>query len=163
MTRTAIYAGSFDPLTNGHVDIVQRGLRTFDRVVLAVANNPNKNHTFSLAERMEMAHKVIGHLHGVEVDSFDGLLVDYAKKKGEYILLRGLRAISDFEGEFQLATMNRNLLPRIETVFMMTSEENLYLSSRLVREVASFGGDVRAMVPGPVWEALKRHYQIALA
>lgn len=162
MTRTAIYAGSFDPLTNGHVDIVQRGLRTFDRVILAVANNPNKNHTFSLGERMEMAKGAIGHLPGVTVDSFDGLLVDYAKRTGEHIMLRGLRAISDFEGEFQLATMNRNLLPQLETVFMMTSEENLYLSSRLVREVASFGGDVRAMVPGPVWEALKKRYQIAI-
>lgn len=158
MAEAAIYAGSFDPLTNGHIDIVRRGLSTFERVILAVANNPNKSHTFSLEERMEMARECTATLGKVEVDSFGGLLVDYARKKGVGVLLRGLRAVSDFEYEFQLATMNRNLYPDVETVFMMTSEESFYLSSRLIREVASFGGDVEAMVPAPVFRALTARY-----
>ncbi len=159
MPGTAIYAGSFDPLTNGHIDIVERGLSMVDRIVLAIANNPNKSPTFTVEERMEMAKGAVAHLEGVEIDSFDGLLVNYAQRRGIHVLLRGLRAVSDFEYEFQLATMNRNLSKTVETVFMMTSEESFYLSSRLVREVARFGGDVQAMVPAPVWNALQEKYR----
>jgi pantetheine-phosphate adenylyltransferase len=155
MGSAAIYPGSFDPLTNGHVDIVQRGSKVFDRVILAIANNPNKKHLFSLEERTAMAKEVLGHLPGIEFDTLDGLLVDYAKRKGVGILLRGLRAVSDFDYEFQLASMNRKIEPDVETVFMMTSEESFYVSSKLVREVASFGGDVSALVPGPVLPALR--------
>lgn len=154
----AIYPGSFDPLTNGHVDIVLRGLKTFDRVVLAVANNVQKAHLFTIEERLAQARACLGHLKGFEVDTFDGLVVDYAKKKGIGVLLRGLRAVSDFEYEFQLASMNRKLNNDVDTVFMMTSEESFYLSSRLVREVASFGGNVEGMVPAPVLAALRSKY-----
>lgn len=158
--RTAIYAGSFDPLTNGHIDIVKRGLKTFDAVVLAVANNPNKTHTFDVEDRMQMARESLAGLDGATVDTFDGLLVHFAKRRGIKTLLRGLRAVSDFEYEFQLATMNHNIAGDVETVFMMTSEEWFYLSSRLVREVARFKGDVEKMVPPPVWVALKERYDI---
>lgn len=158
MSTAAVYPGSFDPLTNGHVDIVRRGLKMFDRVVLAIAINPNKEHMFSLDERMQLAHECLGDLPGLEVDAFDGLLVDYAKHKGIHVLLRGLRAVSDFEYEFQLATMNRKLSDQVETVFMMTSEESFYLSSRLVREVAKYGGEVSGFVPRPVQRALQARY-----
>jgi pantetheine-phosphate adenylyltransferase len=158
MPTAAIYPGSFDPLTNGHVDIVQRGLKTFDRVILAVANNVQKTHLFSVEERVKLAKECLGHLPGFEVDAFDGLVVEYAKKKGVHVLLRGLRAVSDFEYEFQLASMNRKLNGDVETVFMMTSEDSFYLSSRLVREVASFGGNVAGMVPDPVLRELTKKY-----
>jgi pantetheine-phosphate adenylyltransferase len=158
MPTAAIYPGSFDPMTNGHVDIVQRGLRTFDRVILAVANNVQKNPLFSVEERVRLARECLGHLPGFEVDSFDGLVVEYARKTGVHVLLRGLRAVSDFEYEFQLASMNRKLNREVDTVFMMTSEESFYLSSRLIREVASFGGDIEGMVPEPVLRELKKKY-----
>ena len=154
MSATAIYPGTFDPLTNGHVDIVTRGLRMFDRVILAIANNPQKSPLFSVDERLELCRQCLGHLKGIEVDAFDGLVVEYAQKRKVGVLLRGLRAVSDFEYEFQLASMNRKLAPKVDTVFMMTSEESFYLSSRLVREVATFGGNVRGMVPDPVYDAL---------
>jgi pantetheine-phosphate adenylyltransferase len=154
MPTAAIYPGSFDPLTNGHVDIVTRGLKMFDRVIVAIANNQSKTHAFTPTERVEMARRVFADVPGVEVDTFNGLVVEYAKKRGVHVLLRGLRAVSDFEYEFQLASMNRKIATEVETAFMMTSEENFYLSSRLVREVASYGADVQAMVPGPVHEAL---------
>jgi len=156
MPRAAIYPGSFDPMTFGHIDIVQRGLKLFDRVVLAVAINPNKTHMFSLEERLEMAKQSLGHLPGIEFDVFDELLVHYCKRKGVNVLLRGLRAVSDFEYEFQLSSMNRKLSSDIETVFMMTSEEHFYLSSNLVREIASYGGDVSELVPEPVLKALEK-------
>ncbi len=156
VTTAAIYPGSFDPLTNGHVDIVTRGLRMFDRVILAIANNPQKSPLFSVDERLELARACLGHVKGIEIDAFDGLVVEYAQKRKVGVLLRGLRAVSDFEYEFQLASMNRKLAPKVDTVFMMTSEESFYLSSRLVREVATFGGSVRGMVPDPVFDALER-------
>jgi pantetheine-phosphate adenylyltransferase len=156
MTRTAIYPGSFDPMTLGHIDIAQRGLKLFDRLIVAIAVNRNKSHMFSLDERLEMARACIGHLPGVEIDVYDELLVHYCRRKGVNVLLRGLRAVSDFEYEFQLASMNRKLAGDIETVFMMTSEEHFYLSSNLVREIASYGGDVSELVPEPVLKALKK-------
>jgi pantetheine-phosphate adenylyltransferase len=158
MATSAIYPGSFDPLTNGHVDIIQRGLKRFDRVVVAIANNVNKSPLFTIEERIAQAKTVLGDTKGVEVDTFDGLIVDYAKKKGVGVLLRGLRAVSDFEYEFQLASMNRKLNPDVDTMFMMTSEDSFYLSSRLVREVASFGGNVQGMVPDHVLAQLQAKY-----
>ncbi len=154
--RTAIYPGSFDPLTNGHVAIIQRGLKVFDRLVVAVANNPDKKPLFSVTERQSMIAEAVGDDPRVEVDSFDGLLVDYARRKGVHTVLRGLRAVSDFEYEFQIANMNRHLLPDVETVFVMTGEDYFFVSARLVREVATFGGDVAAFVPPNVLDALRR-------
>jgi pantetheine-phosphate adenylyltransferase len=154
MARIAIYPGSFDPLTNGHVAIIQRGLNLFDRLVVAVANNPQKAPLFTVAEREAFIFEAIGHDPRVEVDSFDGLMVEYARRRGIHTVLRGLRAVSDFEYEFQLANMNRKLMPEFESVFVMTGEDYFYLSSRLVREVATFGGDVRGLVPVHVASAM---------
>lgn len=156
MARIAIYPGSFDPLTNGHLAIIQRGLKVFDRLVVAVANNPQKTPLFTVAERKVMVGDAVGHDPRVEVDSFDVLLVDYARAKGINTVLRGLRAVSDFEYEFQLANMNRKLLPDFESVFVMTGEDYFFVSAGLVREVATFGGDVSAFVPANVLEALRR-------
>jgi pantetheine-phosphate adenylyltransferase len=150
----AIYPGSFDPLTNGHADIVTRGLKMFDRVILAVANNPQKSNLFTIDERLALAKEALGHLPNLEIESFDGLIVEFAKRKNVHVLLRGLRAVSDFEYEFQLAGMNRRLAPAVETAFIVTSEDSFYVASRLVREVASFGGDVSSMVPPTILKAL---------
>lgn len=155
--RTAIYPGSFDPLTNGHLSIIQRALTMFDRVIVAVAVNPKKVPLFSEEERKELIRQACPDPR-MEVDAFQGLLVEYAKARGVNVLLRGLRAVSDFEYEFQLANMNRKLAPGIDTVFMMTGEDYFYVSSQLVREVASFGGDVQALVPPNVWQALRAKY-----
>jgi pantetheine-phosphate adenylyltransferase len=159
MARVAIYPGSFDPLTNGHVAIIQRGLNLFDRLVVAVANNPQKAKLFSVDERRDFVLEAVGHDPRVEVDSFEGLMVEYARSRGIHTVLRGLRAVSDFEYEFQLANMNRRLLPEFESVFVMTGEDYFYVSSRLVREVATFGGDVSGMVPAHVAEALRRRFR----
>jgi pantetheine-phosphate adenylyltransferase len=156
MARIAIYPGSFDPLTNGHLAIIQRGLNLFDRLVVAVANNPQKAPLFTADERKALIAEALGGDPHVEVDSFDGLLVDYARSKNIHTVLRGLRAVSDFEYEFQLANMNRSLLPDFETVFVMTGEDYFYVSARLVREVATFGGDVSRFVPANVLRALDR-------
>lgn len=155
--RVAIYPGSFDPLTNGHVDIVERGLKMFDRVVVAVANNPQKKHFFSADERVALCRESIGDRPGLSIETFDGLVVDFARRHGVNVLLRGVRAVSDFEYEFQLAGMNRKL-SGVETVFMVTSEDSFYVASRLVKEVASFGGDVSTMVPPAVLKALTARY-----
>jgi pantetheine-phosphate adenylyltransferase len=154
MARLAIYPGSFDPLTNGHVAIIQRGLNLFDRLVVAVANNPQKTPLFTVEERKGFILEAVGHDPRVEVDSFDGLMVEYARTRGVHTVLRGLRAVSDFEYEFQLANMNRKLLPEFESVFVMTGEDYFYVSSRLVREVATFGGNVRGMVPANVADGM---------
>lgn len=145
----AIYPGSFDPLTNGHLSLIQRGLQMFDRVIVAIAVNPKKVPLFSLEERRDLIRQACSD-ERVEVDSFQGLLVEYAKRRNVNVLIRGLRAVSDFEYEFQLANMNRKLAPGIETVFMMTGEDYFYISSQLVREVASLGGDVSGLVPDNV-------------
>ena len=154
--RTAIYPGSFDPLTNGHLAIIQRGLKVFDRLVVAVANNPQKAPMFTVDERKAMIAGAVGDDARVEVDSFDALLVDYVRRKGVHTVLRGLRAVSDFEFEFQIANMNRHLLPDLETVFVMTGEDYFFVSAQIVREVATFGGDVSAFVPPNVLEMLRR-------
>ena len=155
MSRVAIYPGSFDPITNGHVDILQRALVLFDRVVVAIANNVRKAPLFTVEERKDHILRAVQGDGRIEVDSFDGLLVDYVKKRGSRTVVRGLRALADFEYEFQLAHMNRRLGVDIDTVFLMTSEKDFYVSSSLVKEVAQFGGDVHGLVPAHVEEALK--------
>jgi pantetheine-phosphate adenylyltransferase len=156
MPRYAIYPGSFDPLTNGHVAIIQRGLKLFDRLIVAVANNPQKTPLFSVDERKQLVDEAFGHDPRIEIDSFDALLTDYARRRGVSTILRGLRAVSDFDYEFQIANMNLQLMPEIETVFVMTGEDYFFVSARLVREVATFGGDVSSLVPKNVEEALKK-------
>ncbi|HYG66822.1 MAG TPA: pantetheine-phosphate adenylyltransferase [Anaeromyxobacteraceae bacterium] len=158
MARDAIYPGSFDPLTNGHLAIIQRGLKLFDRLVVAVANNPQKQPLFSAEERKQLIVEAVGKDPRVEVDSFDGLLVDYVRRKGIPTVLRGLRAVSDFEYEFQLANMNRKLLPTLESVFVMTGEDYFFVSAKLVREVAMFGGDVTGLVPPVVADRLRARF-----
>jgi pantetheine-phosphate adenylyltransferase len=151
--QIAVYPGSFDPITNGHVDIVNRSLAIFDQVVLAVAVNLRKTSLFSVEERLEQARAVFPDPR-VEVDSFQGLLVDYVVRRGARVVVRGLRALADFEYEFQLAHMNRRLAPSVETVFLMTGDKDFFLSSSLVKEVASLGGDLTGLVPEVVREAL---------
>ncbi len=156
MPRVAIYPGSFDPLTNGHLAIIQRGLQVFDRLVVAVASNPEKTPLFTIAERQALIADAVAHDPSVEVDSFAGLLVDYARSRGIHTVLRGLRAASDFEYEFQLANMNRKLYPEFESVFVMTGEDYFFVSAKLVREVARLGGDVSPFVPANVLAGLQR-------
>jgi pantetheine-phosphate adenylyltransferase len=158
MKRVAIYPGSFDPLTNGHLSIIRRGLEIFDGLIVAIANNPKKTPLFTVEERRTFLHQAIGDDPRIEIDSFTGLLVEYAGRRQVKVIIRGLRAVSDFEFEFQLANMNRKLDAGIDTMFMMTGEEEFYISSNLVREVASFGGDVGAMVPEPVARGLKAKF-----
>ena len=154
--RVAVCPGSFDPLTNGHVDIIERGSRIFDRVVVAVALNAEKTPLFSIDERIAMIRDVFRDTPSVEVDTFDGLLVEYARRKGARALLRGLRAVSDFEYEFQMALMNRRLDHDLETVFMMPAEQYTYTSSRLIKEVFMLGGEVGGLVPPSVEERLRK-------
>ena len=152
MQVTAVYPGTFDPITNGHLDIIGRGVRLFDRLIVALLRNADKEPLLPLSERLEIVRAVVSKYPGVTVDSFDGLLVDYARAKGAQAIVRGLRALSDFEYEFQMALMNRRLAPSIETVFMMPAEEYSYVSSRLVKEVAVLGGSVAGLVPlGVEW------------
>ena len=150
MENKAIYPGSFDPITNGHVDIVERGLKVFDRILVAVLENPKKDPLFSTKERVTMIRKIFQGRKEVEIKSFHGLLVEFAEANGSGTVIRGLRAISDFEYEFQMALMNRKLAPRMETLFMMPSLEFSFLSSNLVKEVFMLGGNVRDLVPGLV-------------
>lgn len=159
MTDLAIYPGSFDPITNGHIDIVKRALGIFDNVVVAIAENVRKAPLFSVDERKRHILDALGpDASRVEVDAFEGLLVDYVKRRGARIVVRGLRALADFEYEFQLAHMNRRLGGDIDTIFLMTSEKDFYVSSSLVKEVAQFGGDVTGLVPPGVHEALTRKF-----
>jgi pantetheine-phosphate adenylyltransferase len=152
--RTVIYPGSFDPLTNGHLDVIQRAAKLFDRVIVAVAENETKSPFFPLEERLRLVGCAIKHLPGVEADTFSGLLVNYVERQGGQAVVRGLRAVSDFEFEFQLALMNRKLNERVETIFMMPKDTYTFLSSRIVKEIARLGGDVSAFVPPHVQEAL---------
>ena len=156
VSTLAVYPGSFDPLTNGHVDIITRGARLFDRIVVAILVNAEKAPLFTVDERLEISRDVFRNLPNVEVDTFDGLLVDYVERCGAQVIVRGLRAVSDFEFEFQMALMNRRLNGKIETVFMMPAEQYSYISSRLIKEVFSLGGRVHGLVPDMVVERLGR-------
>jgi pantetheine-phosphate adenylyltransferase len=157
----AVYPGTFDPITNGHVDILRRSLRVFDQVVIAIASNPRKQPLFTPDERIGFIRDaMVGHdgAARVEYDVFTGLLIDYCHRKGAQTIVRGLRAVADFEYEFQFAHMNRRLAPTVDTMFLMTAEENFYVSSSLVKEVAQFGGDVSGFVPPSVERALRAKY-----
>jgi pantetheine-phosphate adenylyltransferase len=156
----AVYPGSFDPLTFGHLDVVERSVRLFDKVVMAILTNPAKEALFSVEERCDMIDKAVRkRFPNVEVDVFHGLLVDYVKEKDAQVIVRGIRAVTDFEYEFQMALMNRRLAPRVETVFMMPAEQYSYLSSRLVKEIASLGGSVEGLVPPQVEKRLKKRFR----
>lgn len=161
MMRTAIYAGTFDPITLGHLDVIQRAAKVVDKLILAVAVSSRKQPLFTLEERMALARASVEGIGNVEVDRFDGLLVDYARSRGVRLLIRGLRAFSDFEFEFQMALTNRKLAPDIETLFLMPNEDYSYVSSSTVREVAQFGGDVSQFVPEPVQDALAKKFRSA--
>jgi pantetheine-phosphate adenylyltransferase len=150
----AVYPGTFDPITNGHVDILRRSLKIFDRVVVALADNVRKTPLFSLAERRAMITEALGGDPRIEIDAFQGLLAEYCQRRGATVVIRGLRALADFEYEFQLTHMNRRLAPDVETLFLMTGEESFYVSSSLVKEVGLMGGDVSRMVPPSVAAAL---------
>src|SRR5258708_4596215 len=156
MKRTAIYPGSFDPLTNGHLDVIQRAAKLFDRVIVAVAENEGKQPLFTLTERVALVKQSVTKLPNVQTDSFDSLLVEYVVGQKAQAIVRGLRAVSDFEFEFQLALMNRKLDESIETIFMMPKDTYTFLSSRIVKEIARLGGDVSPFVPGHVEQALIR-------
>ena len=157
--RTAIYPGSFDPLTNGHLDVIERAIKLFDRVIVAVAKNDGKQPLFTLEERLELVRRSIQHWPNVEADSFESLLVDYVERRSAQAIVRGLRAISDFEFEFQLALMNRKLNENVETIFMMPKDTYTFLSSRMIKEIARLGGNVSAFVPPHVQAALKAKLQ----
>ena len=157
--RTVIYPGSFDPLTNGHLDVIQRAAKLLDRVIVAVAESESKNPLFTLPERLALVKKAVSHIPHAGADSFNGLLVDYVAAKKAQVIIRGLRAVSDFEFEFQLALMNRKLDERIETIFMMPKDTYTFLSSRIVKEIARLGGDVSSFVPAHVETALKKKLQ----
>jgi pantetheine-phosphate adenylyltransferase len=158
MLRTAIYPGSFDPPTNGHCDIIRRAARLFDHLIVAVAINPTKTAFFSVDERMEMLREVVRDYENIEIDNFEGLLVDYAEKVGAVAIIRGLRALSDFEYEFELALMNRHLNSAVDTIFMMTDEHYSFIRSSLVREVARLGGDISDKVPAVVERHLRSKF-----
>ena len=157
MTKIAIYPGSFDPVTNGHLDVLKRALRIFDKVIIAVGENPDKKYLFSVKERRDMLQKVIK--GNVEIDHFSGLLIDFAKKKKATAIIRGLRAVSDFDSEFQMALMNRKLDSKIETVFIMTRGMYCYLSASIVKEAASLGAKLNGMVPDYVKKKLNEKFK----
>lgn len=161
--RTAVYPGSFDPLTNGHLDIIRRGTRLFDRILVAVLENEGKSPLFTVAERMELIARCTSGIPGVEVHSFSGLLVDFMKKHHAGAVVRGIRAVSDYEYELQMAMMNRELNPQVETIFMLPALEYTYVSSRLVKEVFRLGGDVGRLVPPAVLESLKGRLPVSVA
>jgi pantetheine-phosphate adenylyltransferase len=156
--RRAIYPGSFDPVTNGHLDVIERGRKLFDEVIVAVAYNEEKKALFSLQERLQLLEQSIGKVDNVRIAQFDGLLVDFAVAQQASAVIRGLRAVSDFEFEFQMALMNRKLETAVETIFLMPKEEYTYLSSRIIKEIARLAGDVSSFVPPAVVKALKRKF-----
>lgn len=155
MTTTAIYPGTFDPITNGHIDLAERASKLFDQVIVAIAENPAKEPIFSLSERLRLGREVLSHIMNVEVQSFSGLLIDYMKKNNSRIVIRGLRAVTDFEYEFQLAAMNRQLYDEIETVFLTPSENYTFVSASLVKEIAALGGDVSKFLQPTVLKVLQ--------
>ena len=155
MTTTAIYPGTFDPITNGHIDLAERASKLFDKVIVAIAESPAKEPFFSLSERLRLGREVLSHIMNVEVQSFSGLLIDYMKKNNSRIVIRGLRAVTDFEYEFQLAAMNRQLYDEIETVFLTPSENYTFVSASLVKEIASLGGDVSKFLQPTVLKVLQ--------
>lgn len=159
MKNTAVYAGTLDPITLGHVDVIHRAAKIFDQVIVAIAASPNKKPLFSLEERVGLAKEVVSHHHNVVVHGFDGLLLDFAKAHQANVMLRGLRAVADFDYEFQLASMNRFLSPDIESMFLMPAEKFMYISSSLVREIASLKGDVSGFVAPVVASALKKKFE----
>ncbi|MFH1645331.1 MAG: pantetheine-phosphate adenylyltransferase [Candidatus Omnitrophota bacterium] len=156
MNDSAVYPGSFDPITYGHIDLIKRALKIFDRVVVAVANNTSKTALFSVEERVKLIKNATKNLKGLEVDSFNGLVVDYVREKKAKVILRGLRMISDFEYEFQMALTNRRLCQDVETIFLMPNESYSYISSKLIKEAVALGADVRPFVPAFVATALKK-------
>ena len=154
MPRVAIYPGSFDPVTNGHIDIIERGLKLFDKIIVSILHNPGKNNLFTLEERLEMLKDCMKKFKNIEIDSFDGLLVDYAADRKAHAILRGLRAMSDFEYEFQMALMNRRLNREVQTVFLMTGLRWIFTSSSIIKEAIQFGGNIEGMVPPLVQKKL---------
>lgn len=158
MERTAVYPGSFDPVTNGHLDIIQRGLKIFDRIIITILDNPAKQTLFTVDERIALLTESLKGIKNIEVDAYDGLLVDYAQKRGAHALLRGMRAVSDFEYEFQMALMNRRLNREIQTVFLMTGLRWIFTSSSIIKEAAKFGGNIESMVPPVVQQQLKQKF-----
>ena len=156
--RAVVYAGTFDPITLGHIDVIKRALKMFDSVIVAITTNPAKKPLFSLEERVRLARESLKGIDGVEVESFTSLLVDYVKRKNTSLILRGLRELSDFEHEFQQALINRKLYPKADTVFVMTSPRYFYVSSSMVREISSLGGSVKEFVPAPVEAALEKKF-----
>ncbi len=154
MNKTVVYPGTFDPITNGHSDLLRRAARMFDRIILAIAHNPEKSPLFSMEERIKLAHSVLGETDNIEVTGFSGLLINFAREQGATVILRGLRAVSDFEYEFQLALMNRKLDSSIETVFLTPSENQTFVSASLVKEIARYGGDISKFVHPSVYDAL---------
>ena len=154
MTK-AVYPGSFDPITKGHADVIARGSEIFDQVIVAVARNPHKRALFTIEERMEMIRHETRHLKNVRVDTFEGMLIDYVKRQGTNVILRGIRTVSDFEYEFQMSLTNRTMDKTMETVFIVTSEEYSFMNSTLIKEIAALGGDVRAFVSAEVGRKLK--------
>jgi len=162
MPKVVIYPGSFDPVTNGHIDIVERGLKLFDKLIVSILYNPNKKYLFALEERMEMLKDCLKKFKNVEIDSFDGLLVDYAASRKAHAILRGLRAMSDFEYEFQMALMNRRLNREIQTVFLMPGLRRIFTSSTIIKEIVQFGGNIDGMVPALVKKKLKKKFALEL-
>jgi len=161
--RAAVYPGSFDPLTNGHLDIIRRGTRLFDRMLVAVLENEGKSPLFTVGERMELISRCVSGIPGVEVHSFSGLLVDFMHRHDASVVVRGIRAVSDYEYELQMALMNRELSAQVETIFMLPAVEYTYVSSRLVKEVFRLGGDVARLVPAPVLDSLRARLPVTVA
>ena len=160
MPKIAIYPGSFDPVTNGHIDIVKRGLKLFDKIIVSILHNPSKEYLFTLKEREEMLKDSLKQFKNIEIDNFDGLLVDYAASRKAHAILRGLRAMSDFEYEFQMALMNRRLNREVQTVFLMTGLRWIFTSSSIIKEAIQFGGNIEGMVPPLVQKKLMEKFDI---